>query len=87
MNCCVVPWERVGFDGDRVINRSSAGVTDSTAAFEVIPSKDAVMFVVPSARAVARPADPAALLIVAIEVSLEVQVTDAVMSSVVLPPL
>jgi hypothetical protein len=72
--------------GDTVIDTNLAGVTASVATLEVIPEKPAVTVVVPSATATASPFVPDVLLIVAIPVFEEVQVTDDVISSVVVPP-
>lgn len=70
--------------GDTVIDTNLADVTVSEAACEVIPEKPAVTVVVPSARDVASPFEPDVLLMVAIPVSEEIQVTDDVKSCVVL---
>lgn len=70
--------------GDTVIDTNLAGVTASVATLEVIPEKSAVMVVVPTATAVASPFVPVELLIAAIPVSEEFQVTDVVISRVVL---
>jgi hypothetical protein len=80
--CCDVPSAIVVVADDMVMEFSVAGVTVSRDVPEMLPN-DAVMVVVPppAAMGVAIPLDPAALLIVAIAVSEEVQVTRAVMSS------
>lgn len=67
-----------------VIDASSAGVTVSVMALEVIPERVAVMVVVPCAWDRAVPFEPAVLLIVATPAFDECHVTDEVMSGVVL---
>jgi hypothetical protein len=66
------------------MDTSSAAVTVNVALLEVIPDSLAVMMVVPSATDVASPFVPDVLLMVAIPVSEEFQVTDDVRSCVVL---
>lgn len=70
--------------GDTVIDTNLAGVTASVATLEIIPEKSAVTVVVPTATAVASPFVPDVLLIVAIPVSEEFQVTDVVISRLLL---
>lgn len=78
MNCCVSPFAIDAEVGDSVIDCNFAAVTVSDADDETEP-KVAVMLAVPAPTPVARPAAT-----VATPVLLEVQVADAVRSSVVL---
>ena len=57
------------------IDTRVAGVTVKMTGADVVPLLAAVMLLVPAATDVARPLEPAALLIVATEVVAEVQVT------------
>jgi len=83
VNCRVVPTAMLGFVGAIWIDDSVAGVTVRVVLSEIVPDV-AEMTVEPAAKAVARPLEPAVLLTEATVVSLELQVTDAVMSWVVL---
>jgi len=67
-----------------VIDSNAAGVTVKVMAAEVMPPIAAVMRLVPGATEVARPLEPAALLVVATEVVADAQVTEAVKFCVVL---
>jgi hypothetical protein len=83
MNCLVVPGAMLGLVGATWTDTSVAGVTISVELPEIVPNV-AEMTVEPAATAVARPLEPAVLLIVATAVDAELQVTDAVMSWLVL---
>ena len=83
VNCFVPPAAMVGSAGVTAMDTSVlAGVTVSTAAFEVIPRSEAVMFAVPAATPMAVPPEA----IVAIAEFEDVQVT-AIVSSCVVPSL
>ena len=71
------------FGGVTVIEDRTAAVTVSEVEPETLPEV-AIMFVDPAATPVANPLEPAVLLMVAMELSDELQVTDVVMSCVVL---
>ena len=73
----------LGFAGLMAMERSAAGVTVRVVDAETPPT-EAVIVVVPTATAVARPFVPAALLIVATAVADEPQVADCVRSCVLL---
>jgi hypothetical protein len=79
MNCWVVPLAMLGLDGVIATEFSIAGVMVSAANPEIRPAV-AVTVVEPVATDVASPLDPAALLIVAIPISEELQVTTPVKS-------
>ncbi len=81
-NCCnvVAEIDTVGLAGNTVIDTSSAGVAVSVTLFDVTPENWAEMAVVPTALAVARPLEPAVLLIVATVVFDEIQLTSEVRS-------
>ena len=65
----------LGVGGVIAIDTRVAGVTVKVTGAEVMPPMAAVMLLVPAATDVARPLEPAALLIVATEVVADVQVT------------
>jgi hypothetical protein len=69
-NCCVKPFATEGFVGVTAIDANVAGVTVSVALLLVTPLDVAVMFDVPVASVVAKPAE----LIVATEVVAEFHV-------------
>ena len=73
----------IGFGGVTVIDKRAAAVTVSVVEPETLPEV-AVMLVEPAAAPVANPLEPAALLIVAMELSDGLQFTDVVISCVVL---
>ena len=79
MNCSVVPKTIERLDGVTVIETSVAGVTVRFVEPEMFPDV-AVIVVVPTAFEAAPPVDPAALLMAATDPAEELQVTDAVMS-------
>jgi len=83
VNCCVVPFVRVGLAGVTVIETRVTAFTVSVVFPETLPSV-AVIMVVPAATDVARPFDPLALLIVATPGLDELQVTWVVRSCIVL---
>ncbi len=84
VNCWVRPRALELLAGVTLRETSSAAVTENVV-FAVTPELAcvAVMIVLPIARLVAKPLVPAALLIVAMEVDEEDQVTELVMSCVV----
>ncbi len=82
MNCLVVPSAMLGLAGVTAIETSDAAVTVSVVEPEM-PPDTAVIVVEPVATEVARPLEPAALLIVATPVLEELQVADAVRFCVV----
>ena len=83
VNCWVVPFAIVLFDGETASVTRVAGVTVKDAVPETLP--DAALIVVePAATETARPLDPAALLIVATAVFEELQATVVVSTWVVL---
>ncbi len=79
LNWLVAPIAMLGLVGETLIETSVAGVTVRVVLSETEPDV-AVIVVVPSATDVARPFEPAALLISATPVSDELQMTDEVMS-------
>ena len=79
VNCLVVPSAMLGLAGVTEIEDSVAEVTVSVVVFTTAPNR-AVIAAEPAATEVARPLEPAELLITAIVVSDELQVTDAVRS-------
>jgi hypothetical protein len=83
VNCLVVPRAMRGLVGVTWSEFSVAEVTVSVVLPETVPDV-AVMVVEPAVAAVARPLEPCALLIVAIVAADELQVTDAVISWLVL---
>ncbi len=83
VSCLVVPLALVGLEGVSEIDKSVAGVTVSEVVFEYMLPKAAKTVEVPAARQVARPLDPAAVLIAATAVTDDIQVTDVVRSCVV----
>jgi hypothetical protein len=74
----------VGFAGVTAMetNVTGADVTVKVTAVEATLPKWATMDVVPAATAVARPAEPAALMIVAVTVLEELHVTESVITFV-----
>ena len=84
MNCCVSPSALELLAGVIASETSSAALTVKLV-FADTPEPEwvAVMFVLPVATVVAKPFVPAALLIVAVAVEEEDQVTELVMSCVV----
>lgn len=79
VNCCVVPFALTGLVGVMLIDDSVAGVTVKPVV-PLIDPRVAVIVTEPVLTAVPRPLDPAALLIVAIDVPEENHVTDVVIS-------
>ena len=79
VNCWVWPWAIDAVAGDTAMLTSTAGVTVSTAVPEMDPEV-AVMVVAPDplAVAVANPCEPEVLETVAVEVSDDDHVADAV---------
>ena len=75
VNCCVVPSAMLGVGGVIAIDTNVAGVTVKVMGAEVMAPIAAVMRPVPAATEVARPLEPAALLIVATDAVAEAQVT------------
>jgi hypothetical protein len=75
VNCCVVPSAMLGIGGVIAIDTNVAGDTVKVTSAEVMPPIAAVMLLVAAATEVARPFEPAALLIVATEVVADAQVT------------
>jgi hypothetical protein len=75
VNCCVVPSAMLGVGGVIAIDTNVAGDTVKVMGVEVMPPIAAVMLLVAAATEVARPLEPAALLIVATEVVADAQVT------------
>ena len=80
VNCCVVPSAMLGVGGVTIIDANVGGVTVKVTDAEVIAPNVAVIPLVPAATGEATPLEPTALLIVAIELVAEVQVTEAVRS-------
>jgi hypothetical protein len=78
VNCCVVPSAMLGIGGVIAIDTNVAGVTVKVTGAEVMAPIAAVMLLVPAATELARPSEPAALLIVATEVVADAQVTEVV---------
>ncbi len=83
VNCAVLPSAMLGEVGVTPIVTSVAAVTVSVVLPEMVP-RVAMISAEPAAREVASPLEPAVLLTAATEPSEEIQVTDAVMSWVVL---
>src|SRR6185369_13706118 len=83
VNCWTVELTMLGFAGVTAMDSRVAGVTVSAVEPEMAPDV-AMMVVVPAARAVALPFVPAALLMVALVASEELQVTAVVRSCVLL---
>jgi hypothetical protein len=83
VNCCVAPLVMDALAGVTVIEVSVAAVIVSVVDPDTLPD-NALIVVEPVVTEVASPLEPAALLIVATPVDDELQVTDAVMSCVVL---
>lgn len=80
INCCVVPSEIEGFEGVTIIEVSVAAVTVSLVD-PVLPPYEAEIVVVPALlRAAASPSEPVVLLMVAMLVLEELQVTRPVIS-------
>ena len=75
MSCCVVPSAMLGVGGVTAIETSLAADTVKVSGVEVMPPIAAVMPLVPTATELARPLEPAALLIVATDGVAEAQVT------------
>ena len=75
VNCCVVPSAMLGVGGVTAIETNVADDTVKVSGAEVMPPMAAVMRLVPAATEVARPLEPAALLIVATDAVAEAQVT------------
>jgi hypothetical protein len=82
VNCWVLPLATDGLGGVRAMDSSVAAVTVRPVE-PVLPDSAAEMVVVPTARAVARPFEPAASETVAVLTSEDDQVTWSVMSCVV----
>jgi hypothetical protein len=78
----VVPFAMLGAVGVTAMDTSVAGVTVKVTDGEVMLPKVAVMAVVPTAAAVARPFVPAVLLIVAVAGVAEFHVTAVVSACV-----
>ena len=83
VNCWVVAKAMLGLAGVIAMDTSVAAVTVSVVDPDMLPDV-AVIVVEPAATDVARPLEPAALLMVATPVVNEFQVTDVVRSCVVL---
>jgi len=83
VNCRVVPSAMLGLVGVTDMDTSVAGVTVSVVDPDMLPDA-AVIVVEPAATDVAKPLEPAALLIVATPPVNEPQVTAVVRSCVVL---
>ncbi len=77
VNCNVVPAAMLAVVGVTAMERSVGAVTVKLVE-PVMPFKEAEMVVVPAATVVARPWVPAALLMVAVVVEEEAQVTPVV---------
>ena len=82
VNCFAVPSAMLGLGGSTVMDTSVAAVTVNVVEPEMLPSI-AVIVLLPTATGVAKPLEFAALLIVAVTVLEELQITDVVMSCVV----
>ncbi len=82
MNCCVLPAEIEGLAGVTEIDTSVAAVTVRVAVPETLPDVARIV-VEPADTDVARPFEPAVLLMVATAVFVEAQVAEAVKSCVV----
>ena len=83
VNCSLVPRTIEGLVGVTATETSAAGVTVSVVEPEIFPDL-AVIVVVPAAFEVAFPFNPAALLMVATDLTEELQVTDVVRFCVLL---
>lgn len=83
VNCCLPPMAILGFVGVIAMDVIGAVVTVKEAVLNKVPNV-ALIVVVPAARAVASPFEPAASLMVATSVRDELHVTAAVTSRVVL---
>jgi hypothetical protein len=83
VNCSVIPRTIEGLAGVTVIEPRVAGVTVRVVEPEMLPDV-AVIIVVPAATDVAFPFDPAVLLMVATDSAEELQITDVVISFVLL---
>ena len=66
VNCSVSPLAMLGLGGVTAIDTSVAAVTVSVAAGETTRPEEAVISVVPTPTAVAKPLEPTALLMLAI---------------------
>ena len=75
VNCCVRPFGRLGLGGVTWMETRVAAVTVRFTLGEATPLRWALMCTEPTPVPVARPLEPAALLIVAIDASDEVHVT------------
>ncbi len=85
INCCVIPLEMLVIPGVTEIDTSVAGVTVSAVLPDMfVAGSMAVIVADPVAVDVAKPFEPAALLILATPEGDEPQVTDAVKFCVVL---
>jgi hypothetical protein len=82
-NCLVTPRTIEGLAGITVIKTRVAGVTVKVVEPEILPHW-AMIIVVPAAFEVAFPFDLATLLIVATDLAEELQITNVVMSFVLL---
>jgi len=82
-NCCCVPLAMLGFGGVTVIDTRVAAVTVSVVEPETLPEV-AVIVVEPAAIPEANPLEPAVSLMVAMELSDELQRTEVVISCIVL---
>ena len=78
INCCVAPRAMPGFTGVTSIDVSVTAITVRSVEPDML-SDDAVIVVVPPAKADANPLEPDVLLIVATAVLDEFHVTDVVM--------
>ncbi len=74
VNCSLSPLAMLGLAGVTAIDTSVAAVTVNVVLPEMLPLV-AEMVVLPAAAELARPCDPAALLMVATPMLLEAQVT------------
>jgi hypothetical protein len=83
VNCCVRPLATLGVGGVTSIETSVAGDTVNVVLPETVPRLAAIV-VLPTVVELARPLDPAALLIVATDVVADDQVTVVVRSCIVL---
>ena len=83
MNCFVAPSAMLGLGGSTAMDCSVAAVTPNIVEPET-PAKVAVILLLPTASGVAKPLEFAALLIVAVTVLEELQVTVEVISFFVL---
>ena len=74
MNCSLVPFAMLGFAGVTAMDTNVADVTDRVVLPEMLPLV-AEMLVPPAEAEVASPCEPAALLMVAVPVLEEDQIT------------